>query len=164
MALDMYHKIIALLDGAGVTYERFEHEHVHSSHDAAKIRGTRLEEAAKAIVLETGSGRIIQCIVSGHRRLDLKKLKLLLKEKDVRLAHPEKVFEATGCTIGSVPPFGNLFTPPLPVYADQDVFSREHVVFSAGSHNHSVRMLAKDWAAIVQPQIADIGKDAEPGA
>jgi Ala-tRNA(Pro) deacylase len=163
MALDMYHKIIALLDASGLRYELFEHEHVHTSHDAARIRGTKLEEAAKAIVLETGSGKIVQCIVSGHRKLDLKKVKLLLGEKNISLASPEKVLAATGCTVGSVPPFGNLFSPPLSVYADQDVFSRDYVVFSAGSHNHTVRMLAHDWAAMAQPKIVDIGKEADVG-
>jgi Ala-tRNA(Pro) deacylase len=155
MTTEAYHKILSLLDGAGVAYERFEHEHVHSSKDAANIRGTSLEEAAKALVLETGAGKLIMCIVSGHRRIDLKRLKALIGEKSVSLAHPDKVLAATGCPVGSVPPFGNLFG--LPVYADEDIFSREHVVFSAGSHYHSIRMRASDWKEVVRPQVADIG-------
>lgn len=152
-----YVAIIALLEKEGVEYERFEHEHVHSSHDAAKVRGTRLEEAAKALVLETGSGRIVQCVVSGHRKLDLKKVKAVLGEKNAALAHPGKVLEATGCPVGTVPPFGNLFG--VPVYADADIFTREHVVFSAGTHHHSVRMGARDWQRIVGAQEADMGKE-----
>jgi len=123
------------------------------------VRGTKLEEAAKALVLETGSGRVIMCVVSGHRRIDLKALKVLLGEKNVSLAHPEKVLSETGCPIGTVPPFGNLFDKPLSIYADQDVFAREHIVFSAGSHHHSVRMRADDWRHLVNPIVVDIGKE-----
>lgn len=159
---EMFSRIITALDAAGCAHERYEHEHVHHSADAAKMRGTKLEEAAKAIVLECGgSGRIVMGVVSGHRRLDLKRLKAMLGEKDLHLAHPDKVLAATGCTIGSVPPFGNLFTPPMPVYCDSDVFARDHIVFSAGSHHHSVRMLARDWERVVRPVVADIGKCIE---
>lgn len=153
---DVPGRIIGLLDGEGAPYELLEHAHVHTSADAAQVRGTRLEEAAKALILETGSGAIIQCVVSGHRRLDLRKLKALLGEKNVALAHPDKVLEATGCPVGTVPPFGNLFG--LAVYADRDILSREHVVFSAGSHYRSIRMLARDWARIVGARIEDIAK------
>jgi prolyl-tRNA editing enzyme YbaK/EbsC (Cys-tRNA(Pro) deacylase) len=153
----MYRKILTALHG--LQFEEFTHEHVHSSNDAAKVRGTSLEEAAKAIVLETGSKKLVQCIISGHRKIDLKKLKALLKEKNIALADPEKVFLATGCKVGSVPPMGNLFEPPIPVYADADVLSREHVVFSAGSHYHSIRMRSVDWAALVKPIVVDVGKD-----
>jgi Ala-tRNA(Pro) deacylase len=162
MTSPLYHKILALLRGSAVEFEHYEHEHVHHSHEAAKVRGTKLEEAAKAIVLAAGKGdgkRIVMCIVSGHRRIDLKTLKSLLGEKNVSLATPEDVLAATGCTIGSVPPFGNLCSPPIPVYADADVFSREHLVFSAGSHNHSVRMRTADWRKVVAPTVVDIGKD-----
>lgn len=154
----VYKKIINLLNESNIQFESYTHEHVHHSHEAAQIRGTKLEEAAKAIVLETGSKKIIMCIVSGHRKIDLKKLKQILNEKDIHLAHPDKVLEATGCPIGSVPPFGNLFS--IPMYVDADVLSREHLVFSAGSHHHSVRMRADDWCQITVPHVVDIGKEA----
>jgi prolyl-tRNA editing enzyme YbaK/EbsC (Cys-tRNA(Pro) deacylase) len=163
---EMYRAILAALDGAGVPYERFEHEHVHHSADAARVRGTALEEAAKAIVLEcgghadgrVGSGRLVMGVVSGHRRIDLKALKQLLGEKDIHLARPDAVLAATTRPIGSVPPFGNLFMPPMAVYCDADVLSREHLVFSAGSHHHSVRMRTTDWMRVAGPIVAAIGK------
>lgn len=154
----MFHRIIAFLDQNRVEFELYTHGHVHSSEDAAKVRGTSLEEAAKALVLETGSGSLVQCIISGHRRLDLKRIKQLLGEKNVSLAHPEKVLSATGCPVGTVPPFGNLFHQPLPVYADADIFTRPHIVFSAGSHYRSVRMLGEDWKRLVRPQVCEMGK------
>jgi prolyl-tRNA editing enzyme YbaK/EbsC (Cys-tRNA(Pro) deacylase) len=155
----MFEKIIGMLDAHHVHYETFDHEHVHTSKDAALVRGTKLEEAAKALVLKTGSGKLIQCIVSGHRKLDMKKLKQLLGEKNISLAHPDEVLSSTSCVVGTVPPVGNLFDPPMPVYADEDIFTRDHVVFSAGSHFKSIRMNSSDWKMVVQPIVADIGKE-----
>jgi Ala-tRNA(Pro) deacylase len=154
----VFHRIISLLDGEGVPYERFSHEHVHRSEDAAKVRGTSLAEAAKALVLKAGSGALLMCVVPGHRRIDMKALKALLGERNVALAHPDEVLAATGCPVGTVPPFGNFWG--LPVYADADIATREHVVFSAGSHYRSVRMRAGDWQRLTGAQFAGIGKEA----
>ncbi len=156
---EFYHKILAVLGGAGVPYEHLEHEHVHSSEDAAKVRGTKLEEAAKALVLKTGSGEFLQCVVAGHRKLDLRKIKSFLGEKNVALAHPDEVLARTGCPVGTVPPFGTLFDPPLRTLADTEVFSRDHVCFSAASHYHSIRMASQDWKSIVGAEVVDIGKE-----
>lgn len=155
----MHDRIIEFLKESGVEYELFEHEHVHSSKDAARVRATKLEEAGKALILETGGGALIQCIVPGHRRLDLRKVKDLLGEKNVSLAHPDLVLKETGLKVGTIPPFANLFSPPLPLYADEDLFAREHIVFSAGTHHHSVRMRSEDWLRITHAEKADIGKD-----
>jgi Cys-tRNA(Pro)/Cys-tRNA(Cys) deacylase len=81
--------------------DHFEHEYVYTSREAASARGTNIEDAAKALVFEAGSGKLVECVVSGHRRVDLKKLKALLGEKDIALASPERVLHVTGCTVGS---------------------------------------------------------------
>ena len=82
--LTIFRRICDLLDGSGCKYDILEHEHVHTSADAAKVRGTRLEEAAKALVLhDREHGTFLMCVVSGHKRLDLKKVKSIVKSKDV---------------------------------------------------------------------------------
>ncbi len=146
---------------SGIPFDHLEHEHVHTSHEAARARGTNIEDAAKALVFETGSGELFECVVSGHRRVDLKKLKTLLGEKDIALASPERVLRVTGCTVGSVPPFGNLFSPPLLMYVDQEVLTREYIFFSAGSHYHSIRMRPEDWVKLVMPVIADLWRERQ---
>jgi len=149
-------RIIGLLEENGCGYELLKHGYVHTSADAAKVRGTRLEEAAKALVLkDRTNSKIFMCVVSGHKRLDLKRIKALLGSKNVSLAHPDEVFAATGCKVGTVPPFPILFG--LEGYADEGIFEHEHVVFSAASHYKSVRMRAQDWktvAGVVVEQLA----------
>jgi len=56
------------------------------------------------------------------------------------------VLAATGCKVGTVPPFPALFN--LPGYCDTGVLENEHVVFSAGSHYKSIRMRSEDLKEI----------------
>lgn len=156
MGKDVFLKIKKLLDSDDIEFEHIIHEHVHTSIDAAKIRGNSLEQAAKAIVLKvkgkkSGEYELIQCVLSGHKKILLKELKHLLNLKNASLASPEEVFTKTGCTIGSVPPFGHFFN--LKVYADESLFEQKEIVFSAGTHNDSIRMKSIDYKKIVKPEI-----------
>jgi Ala-tRNA(Pro) deacylase len=145
--LAVHNRIVRLLKDGGIPYTLLEHSHVHTSEDAAKVRGTRLEEAAKALVLKDHThNKLFMCVVSGHKKLDLKKIKGMLNSKNISLAHPDEVLAATGCEVGTVPPFPSLFG--LEGYCDNGVFDNEHVVFSAASHYKSIRMKAEDWKAV----------------
>ncbi|RME31038.1 hypothetical protein D6789_03960 [Candidatus Woesearchaeota archaeon] len=158
--MTVHDDIIAVLDREGVDYTLLEHDHVHTSNDAAKVRGTKLEEAAKALVLEAkndGERFVFMCVVNGHRRVDLKKVKLLIGTKNASLAHPDTVFERTGCKVGTVPPFPALLG--LKGYADEAILEQEHVVFSAASHYKSVRMRSEDWLRVSGCTLAAIGKN-----
>lgn len=159
MSPDLHTRILAFLEDSGVPFEHLEHEHVHTSQEAARARGTKIEDAAKALIFETGSGKLVECIVSGHHRVDPKKLKAALGEKNIALASPKRVLQVAGCPIGCVPPFGSLFSPPLPMYVDQEVLTREQIVFSAGSHYHSIRMRPNDWVKMANPVIADLRRN-----
>lgn len=45
------------------------------------------------------------------------------------------------------------------MYVDQEVLTREYIVFSAASHYHSIRMRPEDWANLVKPVIADLRRE-----
>jgi Ala-tRNA(Pro) deacylase len=160
MARDTFERIVSLLRGKGIAFEHLTHEHVHHSEDAAKIRGNSVSQAAKALVLEEQpSGGIVMFVVGGDRRLDLSLIKKeILRVKNVSLAHPDRVLAATGCTIGSVPPFGNLFN--VSVYLDAHLLStQDEIVFSAGTHHDSIRMKTTDYVAAVGPVVAGFSKE-----
>ncbi|MBN1275257.1 hypothetical protein JXA12_03115 [Candidatus Woesearchaeota archaeon] len=154
-------RILRILDEHGVAYEHLRHGHVHRSTDAAKVRGTKLEQAAKALVLkEKKSGALVMFIVAGDRRLDLKSIKKdILCVKNVSLAPPEEVLERTGCTIGSVPPFGNLFN--MQTYFDEHLKdTQEHIIFSAGTHHDSIKLKTKDFLHVTDPEVKSFSKPA----
>jgi Ala-tRNA(Pro) deacylase len=161
MTTETFLQIKEILDNAKVEYTHLTHEHVSTSEDAAKIRGTNIEDAAKAIILKVqskdGNFIFIQAVVPANQRIDLKKLKILLDSKNVALASPDEVLEQTGCTIGSVPPFASkLFN--ITMYMDESILKKDLIVFSAGTHNDSIQMNAQDYYEILEPKVVELKK------
>jgi Ala-tRNA(Pro) deacylase len=161
MSESTFLKIKELLVKKKIEYKHLVHEHVRTSVEAAQIRGTNLEDAAKALIIKTESKDkiydLIQAVIPADKRIDLKKLKNFLQMKNLSLASPEEVLERTGCTVGSVPPFGILFG--LKVYVDESLLTKEQIVFSAGTHNDSIIMKPQDYLEIVNPVVTEFKKE-----
>jgi len=148
-------KIRDILNKEKMEYEVLEHRPVFTSKEAAEIRGTELKQGTKALICKTEDG-FIQAVVSGAKELDIEKLQKITLYKKIELANPKEVRKATGCNIGSVPPFGNLFD--LKVYFDKSVVENEIVAFNAGTHTKSIKMKAKDLVRVVNPVIGEFSK------
>ncbi|MBU1975580.1 MAG: hypothetical protein KKG59_04210 [Nanoarchaeota archaeon] len=149
-------RILELLKQNNISFEHMKHEHVHRSEEAAKIRGTRYEEAAKALVLFGDSG-FVMAVVPGPQRMDYKLLKKELGIKKLCLATPEQVQEKTGLTIGSVPPFGNFWD--VPMYIEESLLQTEFMTFSAGTHHDSVRLKVEDYLKCVPHKVVAFRKN-----
>ena len=151
----IFDKIIGILNKEKIEYEVLEHRPVYTSKEASDIRGTQLKQGTKALVCKTNEG-FIQAVVSGDREIDIEKLQKATLFGKIELANPKEVKQVTGCNIGSVPPFGNLFG--LKVYFDKRILENEIVAFNAGSHTRSIKMKSKDLVRVVNPVMGDFGK------
>lgn len=151
----VFGQIRDILNKEKIEYEVLEHRPVFTSKEAAEVRGTELKQGCKALVLKTEEGHI-QAVVPGNKELDLEKLQRLTLFKKLELADAKEVRKVTGCNIGSVPPFGNLFG--LKVYFDKLVLENEIVAFNAGQHTKSIKMKAKDLQKIVNPVVGEFSK------
>jgi len=151
----VFGKIRDVLNKEKIEYEVLEHKPVFTSKEAAEVRGTELKQGTKALILKTEEG-FIQAVVSGAKELDIEKLQKITLFKKIEMANAKEVRQATGCNIGSVPPFGNLFD--LKVYFDKSVVENDVVAFNAGTHTKSIKMKAKDLVRVVNPQIGEFGK------
>ena len=151
----VFENIRRLLDSKNIKYETLEHEAVYTSEQAAKVRKTELKHGAKALVLKTEKGYIM-AVVSADKEIDLEKLKKIAKVSSLNLADAKQVKKTTNCNIGSVPPFGNLFS--LEVYVDKSLLENEIIAFNAGSHTNSIKMKSKDYITAVNPKIESFSK------
>ena len=142
-----------LLDENGANYKVLTHERVFTSQQAAEIRGVPLSSGVKAMVAKSAGGFFL-VLVPGDRRIDFEKVKE--KAGKAKLASPEEVFRITGCEVGSVHPFGNLFG--LRVLMDRHILDSETVNFNAGLHEISINMDPKDMTGIIKPEIGDFSK------
>lgn len=152
MQIEVFNEIKEFLDKHKVKYKVEDHEPTPRSEDAAKVRGTSIEQGAKALVFRS-KGNFLMCVLSGHKKVDLDKVRLIIGEKRLSLASPDEVKKVTGCVIGSVPPFGNLFN--IPLYVDKSILKNEEIAFNAGMLTRSIIMKSEDYINCVKPIVED---------
>lgn len=162
--MDEYHPITQKIEdeikNRGFWFERFEHEPVRTSEEAARLRPEySLRQGTKSLIVKGKrpheEKRFIMVVVPGDRQFDKIKLRTHSGYGDVRFATPEEVADITsGVLPGGVPPFGNLFG--LQVFADKGVFENEKVIFNAGDRRVSIAMKTKDYQTLVNPLVGEI--------
>lgn len=145
-----------LLDGKGVKYTVLEHKPVKTSEEAAKVRGTDMSMAPKAMILKNDDGEFIMVCVPADSRVNLEKVSEVVGKK-VNVTSAEEVEEQFGIKVGAVPPFGKLFG--IEMYLDKDFWDKDEVVFNAGRRDRSIRMKAQDLIATSDPN--KISKDSD---
>ncbi|MBI2671574.1 hypothetical protein HYX16_01440 [Candidatus Woesearchaeota archaeon] len=145
-------EIKELLDKSKVKYKVLDHEPTPTSKDAARVRGTKEEQGAKALILRS-KGNFLLCVLPGNERIGLKKLRMIINQKSLSLAAKEEVKEVTKCVPGEVPPFGNIFN--IKTYADRSLLKNEEIAFNAGLMTRSIIMKTEDYLKIVNPIIED---------
>ena len=148
----VFERIKALLDAGGIAYQVMDHEPVYTSHQAADVRGTTVEQGAKAMVMKADR-RPVLVVLASHLRVDTRRFKQLYGVKDLRLASPEEVEQLTGLKPGSIPPFGNAME--LPTYVDRSLLDNDRIAFNAGLHTRSIVMACRDYITLVRPEIGE---------
>jgi len=145
-----------LLDRHAISYEISEHEPVYTSEQAARVRGVELRTGVKALMLKTEEGSFVMGLVAADRRIHLKKLAEIVGTRKLQLASRQDVLKITGCEVGSVHPFGNLYR--LPTYLDSSILENDTVNFNAGLHTVSIRMKVKDLTKVIGPIVEDFSQ------
>src|SRR5512138_2200203 len=155
---DIHQQLRELLDREHAAYRLIEHEPEGRTEMIAKIRGNRIDQSIKSIVLQVRLNRKdnIYCLanVPGDCRIDFDGIKNHFGADSVAFASRDKAQEVTGCAIGAIPPFS--FSDQLPILADPLIQENEEVVFNAGRLDRSIMMNLDDYLRIAKPQLAKI--------
>ena len=156
--MDTHEQLRELLDKEGATYRLIEHEPEGRTEVIAKIRGNRIEQSIKSMVLQVRLTRKenIYCLanVPGDCRLHFEGVRSYFQADSVAFAKREKAQALTGCVIGAIPPFS--FHDQLHLLADPLIQQNEEVVFNAGRLDRSIMMKLSDYIRIAQPQLVAI--------
>ena len=107
--------------------------------DAARAIGCEVGQIVKSLVF-VAAGRPVVALVSGANRLDEKRLAAVAGEPVLK-ADAETARNATGYSIGGVPPFGH--ATEVPVFMDRDLLAYE-VVWAAAGRPDSVFEIAPE--------------------
>lgn len=148
--VDLHQKLLSFLDEKVITYRHLEHEETLTSEDSARVRGTKLEQGAKALIMFADSKPIL-VVLPASKKLHNSLFKSQFEVKDLRLATPEEVLKISGVPIGAVPPFGNLFN--VVTYVDKGLLDNQEIAFNAGSRTYSVIMNSSDYLQSINPKI-----------
>src|SRR5262249_26820602 len=112
-------EIVRLLKQAKCPYQHLEHEPTPTSEDSARVRGTRLEEGVKALIVRgKTTKKNYQFNVPSHKKLDMKAVQDAVGEK-CEFEEPAVIQERFGLVVGSIPPFGKLLN--LDTFLDEEV-------------------------------------------
>ena len=148
-------RVLALLADHDIEHQLLRHAPVFTSEQAAEVRGTPLEDGAKALVCHADE-RLVLIVVPANLRLDTRAFKAAYGVKNLRMAGADDV-DRLGAIPGGVPPFGSAMG--LPTYADEGLTRREVLSFNAGNRTVSVVMAAADYLRLEQPVV---GRFAAP--
>jgi aspartyl-tRNA synthetase len=144
----VFEKVKALLNESKVEYDLLEHEPVKTSEEAARVRGTSMSVAPKAMIMKKESGAYVMICIPADCQIDMAKVEKVVGET-VKLASPDEVESMFGLKVGAVPPFGSVLG--LEMYLDESFWKKDEVAFNAGRRDRSIRMKAKDLIAVAKP-------------
>jgi aspartyl-tRNA synthetase len=147
---EVIEKIRSMLDSADVQYKFLEHQEVRTSEEAAKVRGTKISDGAKAMVLKSTDyeGKYVMVVVPADKQVDLNKVAEVLGEK-FEVANGKEVESYTGIKMGGVPPFGRLLK--MEVYFDASMWTKTESAFNCGRKDRSIIMKTADLIKLAAP-------------
>jgi len=155
---DIHEQLRTLLDKEGATYRVLEHEAEGRTEVITQIRGNRIEQAIKSMVVQVRMSKkenlYYLANVPGDCRVDFDAIKAHFNAAGIGMAPREKAEALTGCVIGSIPPF--TFNEKLGLLADPMIKENDEVVFNAGSLEKSIFMKMEDYFRVANPQVVSI--------
>jgi Ala-tRNA(Pro) deacylase len=144
-------RLVAYLEKNAADFRSMQHEPVRTSEEAAQVRGTPLEQGAKALLFHADD-RVVLLVLPANRRVDSRAFRRAFGVKDLRMVSGEELHGLTGLEQGAVPPFGNLLG--FPTYVDERLLDLPQISFNAGSRTFSVILAVPDYRRLAEPIVA----------
>jgi nondiscriminating aspartyl-tRNA synthetase len=139
---NLVNEIKKTLEFNDIDYNYVEHEEVVTSEQASDVRGTRLEQGVKAIILKgKKSGKNIMVALPANKKVNMKAVKDYFGE-NFEMETPENIEKLFGLKIGGIPPFGTLLG--LDLLIDESILDEEIIDFNCGKRTCSIEMKSED--------------------
>jgi prolyl-tRNA editing enzyme YbaK/EbsC (Cys-tRNA(Pro) deacylase) len=127
-------------------------ESTRTAEEAAAAVNCTVGQIVKSLVF-LAEGKPVLTLVSGANRVDIEKLAAVAGGPITR-AQADNVREATGFSIGGIPPVGH--ATPLPTFFDRDLLQFERVWAAAGTPNAVFPIAPDDLQRISGATVADL--------
>src|SRR3989338_8468210 len=164
MPEDTYSKLIAVLDGHKAHYRLIDHAPEGRTEIVSPLRGNKLSQAAKCIVIMVKIGKKITKyvlgVVPGDARIDLNAIKELFHGTYISFATPEIAERLAGSVASTILPFS--FNPEMELIVDPELLKNDEIYFNAARLDRSMALKTSDYTTLAKPRLEHIAKDSEP--
>ncbi len=149
-------RVQAALSAAGIAgrIEEFPSS-TRTAQEAADAVGTSVGQIVKSLIFLAGDSPVL-ALVSGANRLDSDRL-AALTGLPIGKADADAVRQATGYSIGGVPPIG--FPAPIPTFIDRDLLQYAVVWAAAGTPRHVFPIAPQELVRITAGRVAALAID-----
>lgn len=148
-------KVEAFFKAKNVVPEIVSHKTVYTVFDLAQTLKEKFDSITKTLLVKADK-QFILVVMPANYRLDMQKLKKVIRAKKVSLATERDMKTKFHTRPGAMMPFGVLHK--IELVADSSLLKTKQALFSAGSFTESVRIKMKDYIRIAEPQIVRIAK------
>jgi Ala-tRNA(Pro) deacylase len=161
----LYERLRSLLEANGVPYRELAHAAEGQSERVAALRGNRLEQGAKAMLvlvkMDKHTSRYVLVVVPSDRRVALEAVRRLVGGARVLLTPSDRARAISGCEMGAVPPVS--FDPAVSVIFDAALAAEPEIFFNAGRLDRSFAADTRALIAATKPIVADVAEPAPHG-
>ncbi len=146
-------RVADALEQLGINVEITEFaESTRTAEEAAAAVNSTLGQIVKSLVFLAGEQPVL-ALVSGTNRVDTEKL-AAMAGGPIKRANADIAREATGFSIGGVPPVGH--TTSLPTYLDRDLLQYQVVWAAAGTPNAVFPIAPDELQRIANATVVDL--------
>lgn len=138
----------------GVAYRVTPHRLAYTAQDVAASEHVSGYDVAKVVIVIVDHAPVM-IVLPAPCRVDLERVRRALDAKTTRLA-TEKDFGDlfSGCDVGAMPPFGNLYG--MPVYVDLSLTFHPEFTFNAGTHRETMTITYADFERLTRPHVVNV--------
>lgn len=143
-------KLKEFLENQKVKYVSMMHSPAFTSQEIAAAAHISGKQLAKTVIVKM-DGKFAMIVLPANDQVNFSRFREATKCKEVDLASESEFKEKfSGCEVGAMPPFGNLYD--MAVYVSSDLGHQSHIIFNAGSHSELMQMAYSDFEKLVQPR------------
>jgi len=144
-------KLKEFLDSHQVKYVSMTHSPAFTSQEIAAAAHISGKQLAKTVIINA-NGSLAMVVIPANDQVNFAKLRDVAGTTAVDLASESEFKDKfSGCEVGAMPPFGNLYD--MPVYVSSQLSKQDHILFNAGSHSELMQLSYSDYERLVKPKV-----------
>jgi len=149
-------KLHAFLNDNQVKYLKIDHPPAYTAQEIAAAVHIPGRKLAKTVMVKI-DGEITMTVLPADHRINFEKLKEAAGASKVKLADESEFGDFfPDCSLGAMPPFGNLYG--IDVLVDKSLSEDDTITFNACTHTESIQLSYRDFENLVSPRVLDFSR------